>query len=516
MKKITITVTLLIICLSFINSYSQDYYSKVYYTNFHETLQSISITNTYDDAFVVSGIRNSENLLFKIDEDGNILWDMWFGDYQTPSNKVITLSDSNFLFVGSKYDPIYGYPLLLCVKFNTYGDTIWTSYIDMGTTFVAESVVESVESGYLVVGHTKFMDAPYSKMGIIKLTENGSLDWAKELMEGNANNNATDVVQSPEDSSYYITGVTESSGKWGSKGCLIKLDVSGEIEFSNYYFSAYGLNNSSLYNLLLDGDSLVITMSAGSESIIKTNLNGLVGNSRKYDGWGNMCVFDIHSGMIKKPNDSTYTMMSFNTVFNLSTDLKFRHSNFFWMCTSGFTNNGSDEFIVIGNGPILGVAEKIPYDPQIGIANLSMDGVSYELCSEFYSEPYSDTITINSEPLFFEVEGVGEQAYSSIDINSFPIDSQIACVAFLGATDDNPDQQFRVFPSPTSGIINIEAVANKYNGMIFVKDMQGRTVHQVSKTKGNTKLDLSLLPDGMYLIIINSETTESHRIIILR
>ena len=495
---------------------SQELYSKVLYGTGFEELQSISITETFDNGYIMSGIRNYNNLLLKIDEEANTIWNLRFGQNYGFSNEVITLSDSNFMFVGNHIDPIIDYPLIFCVKFDTHGEIIWTSYIDMGTGFKVESVIETVDSGFTIVGQTIYPEAPYNKMGLVHLNFLGEFEWAREMEEGDHSNNAKDVIQSPIDSSYWITGVSTHSSSWESKGFLMHVSSSGEIENANYYYSANGMNNSELHNVLLDNDSLVINMTAGSDVIMKTDLNGEPEWAKRYSGWGEFCMYEIKSNEVLKVNDSTYYMISGSSVFNISTNGDFRHSTFFWMCVSGFGYSGTDEIMVIGNGPILGVNGKLPNDPQIGITNLGLDGVAYQDCSEVDHNPYNDTISIYSEPMSFDIEEVGQQASSNVSFSSHPIQSQLSCVAFIGSVQSERERKFKVYPVPTSGVLNIEAIERNNMAMFQITSLEGVSVYVGTTSPGKTQVDLSHLTDGLYFLKIIGKDTEVHQILIQR
>ena len=497
--------------------FSQEFYSKVLYgTTGYEELQSISITETFDNGYIVSGIRTYNNLLLKIDEEANIIWNLRFGQNYGFSNEVITLSDSNFMFVGNHIDPIIDYPLILCVKFDTYGEILWTSYIDMGTGFKVEAAIETMDSGFTIVGQTIYPEAPYNKMGLVHLNFLGEFEWAREMEEGDHSNNAKDVIQSPTDSSYWITGVSTHSSSWESKGFLMHVSSSGEIERATYYYSANGMNNSELHNVLLDNDSLVINMTAGSDVIMKTDLNGEPAWAKRYSGWGEFCIYEISSNEILKVNDSTYYTISGSSVFNISTNGDFRHSTFFWMCVSGFDYSGTDEIMVIGNGPILVVNGKLPHDPQIGIANLGIDGMAYQDCSEADHFPYNDTITIYSETISFEVEEVGQQSSSSVDFSSSPIQSELSCVAFIGSVLNENEQDFKVYPVPTTGILKIEALQESKRAKFQITSLEGALVYTGTTNQGKTQVDLSHVSEGIYLLEIIRKDPEVYRILIQR
>ena len=75
------------------------------------------------------------------------------------------------------------------------------------------------------------------------------------------------------------------------------------------------------------------------------------------------------------------------------------------------------------------------------------------------------------------------------------------------------DEQFRIYPNPTNGILTIE-LAGSVAKSIHVLDIHGREICSIIPgTKKTVELDLSLYESGMYLVNINSNQGRSFRLI---
>jgi len=513
--KISAIFLAVFICLSNSNI-AQELFSKVLYKDYNE-VQSTSITASWDDAFIISGVLNNENLLIKVDSEANIVWAKTFADRNNFSNKVISLVDSNFLFMGSRINPDNGMNALCCIKFNTDGDTLWNSFVDMGRSFEAKSVVQTADQGFVIVGDIEYSSPVYSKIGIIKLDRWGSLIWGKEFQSGESRNYASDIVQNENDSTYFVSGNVYDTDNHQRKGYLMKLSPDGELLWSNYYHSYLGYNNGSDINgILMDNDSVVVALNAGPDCVMKLDLFGNVVWSKAYNGYGEFCFNEIFNNKIIKTSDSTYSLLSYSTVFNISTEGNFDKSVFFWMCVSDFVPDNNNGTMVVGNGPLLGVKKGIPNDPQIGIGNIDSLWNSYELCSYTSENPYYDTITISHENLDFSYEEIGVQVNLFYEFTTVELSNEMSCVAFIGSTEENTDNSsLSIYPNPSDGMVWVKSKNGLLKGSISIINVNGKEVMNLKTDGVETTINLEQLPSGLYQFKYSSDKeTEMYKLIL--
>ncbi|MGB8192419.1 MAG: reprolysin-like metallopeptidase [Chitinophagaceae bacterium] len=68
--------------------------------------------------------------------------------------------------------------------------------------------------------------------------------------------------------------------------------------------------------------------------------------------------------------------------------------------------------------------------------------------------------------------------------------------------------RIQVFPNPTSGGINVQIPGNDSKSEIRITDMYGRTIMQQNSSLVNTKMNISRLPSGVYMITVNRNGKE--------
>jgi hypothetical protein len=73
-----------------------------------------------------------------------------------------------------------------------------------------------------------------------------------------------------------------------------------------------------------------------------------------------------------------------------------------------------------------------------------------------------------------------------------------------------PALNLNLYPNPASGTLNISTsndLAN--NGSILIYDMQGRKLMEAGNLRSNASIDISGLPQGMYMLKYSSGQTSS-------
>jgi hypothetical protein len=84
-----------------------------------------------------------------------------------------------------------------------------------------------------------------------------------------------------------------------------------------------------------------------------------------------------------------------------------------------------------------------------------------------------------------------------------------------GTEDLNENNWFSIYPNPTSGLIHIEGLEKEENESWYVRliDLQGRVVAQTQLNE-ETIFDLSFLPTGAYLLLLNGSKGSQSTILI--
>lgn len=200
----------------------------------------------------------------KIDEHGDTLWSKAYSKnpgYYSNANTVIT-SDGNIAYAVSDRDGsttatmnFYG-----LWKFDLNGDTIFTKRYGRDTlNNLAQWLIETNDKGFAIVGQSS-SDSVIGDIYFVKTDSAGNLEWGKNY--GGSNWDAAVSVVQTSDSGYLMLGWTRSFGNGQRDFYLIKTDDSGNQEWQKTYGggdmdSGWGITELSDGNYLLTGARII-------------------------------------------------------------------------------------------------------------------------------------------------------------------------------------------------------------------------------------------------------------------
>ncbi|NPV91963.1 MAG: copper amine oxidase N-terminal domain-containing protein [Firmicutes bacterium] len=211
------------------------------------------LQQTSDGGYIVVGnISNSDFdstdvYLFKIDHNGNMLWEKTFGSSFYDSGKMVQQTkDEGFIICGNsesvKFDTVtYGNSSLYVIKTNSEGVLEWESRFGSSPDKNPNgySIVQTSDGGYIVVG-TKSSKAAGEydihpcEISLNKIDSTGHRLWEKTF-DGNTVVTGTSVQQTI-DGGFIIAGSTGEGKHWiPSSALLIKTDANGNKLWENTY-----------------------------------------------------------------------------------------------------------------------------------------------------------------------------------------------------------------------------------------------------------------------------------------
>ncbi len=203
-------------------------------------------------------------------------------------------ADGGFIVAGttsynSSFDQVY------LVKLNSTADTIWTKIYSGTSLDLANSVIQTSDGGYMIVGHTLSFGAGNKDMLVIKTNDVGDTLWCKTI--GTTDVDVATSVKQTTDGGYIITGNTYSSATTFYGAALIKLDATGTVLW-NKIFSGVGSYNGEDVLQTNDGGYLVVgeafsNISGINVGIFKTNNAGDTLWTKVYGGVGDEYVYSV-------------------------------------------------------------------------------------------------------------------------------------------------------------------------------------------------------------------------------
>ena len=236
-----------------------------------------------EDGYIIVGVTNSfgEQLnwdicVFKIDKEGNVIWNKIFGGEESDWATCIEKDGDELLIGGytSSYTSISWDAWL--IKLDSQGNEIWNRTYGGGDVDTINDIL-AVEDGYIVVGDTMSY-GKYQDAFIMKLDKNGNQQWTK--IYGGDGWDVFSVIKEIKNG-YIIAGRTDTYGAGSFDAWLIKLDSQGNEIWNRTYGwrleeIAHDLivKNNSYYILadtrsIKNGDVLLIKCSDYAPPMIK-------------------------------------------------------------------------------------------------------------------------------------------------------------------------------------------------------------------------------------------------------
>lgn len=192
-----------------------------------------SVEQTGDGGFVVAGYTYSSGAgvadvyLLRTDADGNALWTKTFGGTQYDyGQSVVQTSDGGFVIVG--YTNSFGagsYDMYL-LKTNENGNMLWSRTFGGTASDIGQSVQQTEDGGFIIAGYTSSFGAGGYDVYLLRTDGNGNELWYRTF--GGANSDYSLSVRQTTCGGFVVTGYTNVSGNYDVY--VIKTDENGNIE----------------------------------------------------------------------------------------------------------------------------------------------------------------------------------------------------------------------------------------------------------------------------------------------
>lgn len=194
--------------------------------------QATSVIQTTDGGYAVAGWGDydGDGWLVKTDANGTMQWKRTYGgSYLDMTVKVIQKTDGSYALTGLTYSFGSGSPDAWLVKTDAGGIMQWNRTYGGGNYDVAETMVQTTDGGYALIGYTSSKGAGDYDAWLVKTYANGTMQWDRTY-GGPTSDWGISVVQTVE-GGYAIGGTTWSfSGFW-----LVKTDTYGKAQWNKTY-----------------------------------------------------------------------------------------------------------------------------------------------------------------------------------------------------------------------------------------------------------------------------------------
>ena len=277
-----------------------------------------SIQQTLDGGYIVAGETQSFGVgwtdvyLIKTDANGDVIWTKTYGGSGgwDCGNSVQQTSDGGYIIVGYTYSDITGYSDVYLIKTDANGNVEWTKTYGGGGEDCGNSVQQTSDGGYIIVGGITYFDCD---VYLIKTDANGNVEWTKTY--GGSGEDCGNSVQQTSDGGYIIVGKTTSFGAGDYDVYLIKTDANGDVIWTKTYGGSgedcgNSVQQTSDGGYIIAGETWSFGAGASDVYLIKTDANGNVEWTKTYGGGGEDC-----GNSVQQTSDGGYIIAGGTTSF---------------------------------------------------------------------------------------------------------------------------------------------------------------------------------------------------------
>ncbi len=303
------------------NEYGDTIWTKTYGGINNE--QSNAMKRTSDGNIIIAGrtssfgAGNTDCYLLKIDQNGETLWlKTYGGSNEDEAFDVIQTLDSGYILVGNTLSYGIGMGNIYLIKTNVTGDTVWTKTFGGITFSMGWSVLQVIDGGFILSGFDMSED---KNMVIIKTNANGDLVWEKNYRFSGGLSYGTTIIKTV-DGGYAIIGTQIDSTSF-SDIKLLKVDTNGDSLFAQTYG---GIDNEAGADIIqTNDDGFIITgltesFGAGGKDVylIKTDENGIEQWTKTFGGTG-----DDWGCFVQQTTDNGYIITGYTKSFGNNFDV---------------------------------------------------------------------------------------------------------------------------------------------------------------------------------------------------
>ncbi len=195
------------------------------------------VQQTIDSGYIITGSTYSFGpgweiiYLIKTDSKGDTIWTKTYEPLGPFGHGGVSLSVKQTLDGGYILDCTaqVNFPIILLIKTNAVGDTLWTRSYGMHVLGYESSILQTIDSGYIITG-TRDESNQYD-VYLLKTDFNGNLIW-KRTYGGNSFGDHGFSIRQTSDGGYIVTG---NHNYFAGGVCLIKTNSLGDTLWTKVY-----------------------------------------------------------------------------------------------------------------------------------------------------------------------------------------------------------------------------------------------------------------------------------------
>ena len=425
-------------------------------------------------------------------QTGMPLWTKSITPYQ-----LYFASDGNILSINSSG---------LLSRFDSSGNHLWTKTYDFPYFGITSAIID--HAGQVIAGGAYFSqnglrlyERPFSSfLARVDSSGNGVIDSTNCFFSGNANiNNKVTFA----DDACYVAAALGNSGP--ERDSLLRNDVSPSRSlYGTKWNTGFNAGINHLFSDV-DGNGIIDTSDIAALAL-SLDVRNIPGVWRMQSGLPEVRV--VCSTDTAYPGDTLELSVILGTTIGpvdsvYSISISISHVSFLSSATADI--------------PVSALG-----DPSSNLFSYFATNDNYRsdlvLCRTDSLNAYvaGDTVArifaiqtstfSNLYPIIFDFNAISRDGYS---IPMTPIIDSIYAIAITPGVEELSSNNFNIFPNPASNTLNIETISQ--DGLTFtIYNAIGQQVYSNSSHE-HFSLDISFLPEGIYIIHIKQKDSELNR-----
>jgi len=213
-------------------------------------------------------------------------WSQTYGGNGNDSaNSVVQTSDGGYAVIGYSNSYGAGSSDFWLVKTDSIGNVQWNRTYGGPASDYGQAIVQTSDGGYAMVGYTSSFGVGGNDFWLIKTDSAGNVQWNKTY--GGVDADQAYSLKATADGGYALAGLTYSYGAGFTDFYLVKTDASGNMQWNRTYGGAsldeaYSLVQTSDGGYALAG--FTWSFGDGVFWLVKTNSSGHMQWNRDYGG----------------------------------------------------------------------------------------------------------------------------------------------------------------------------------------------------------------------------------------
>jgi hypothetical protein len=420
-------------------------------------------------------------------------------------NSVIQTSDGGYVIVGTTESFGAGSDDIYLIRTNGLGDTLWTKTYGGQSGDWGNCVIQSSDGGFVILGTTNSFGAGAVDFWLIKTNSQGDTLWTKTF-GGIGSDIASSVIETFS-GDFVMVGSTPGVGPSNRDCWLIKVDATGDTLWTKTYGGNYAEEGNSLIQVSDSGYVVVgATNSWGpgdyNINLVRTNSNGDTLWTKTYGGTSDDKGFSVvqssdGTGFIitgEKMQPNGYTDLCLIKASNSGAQI--------WEKTYGGPFNDTGYSIKLSGGSYIVVGEKFSGVTSFDIFLLKINNLGDTLWSRTYgglSLDYGFSAIPTSDSGYMVVGATNSfSTWGDNDVYLIKTDG----VGNVGIHEPNKDWNIYIFPNPASNELTIQNPELKIE-QIGIFDVLGDRIFSRKPIASSEQLliNVSTFPAGVYFIV---------------